>query len=186
MTNERTWEHWRELGWRRKLTPAQEAELRAWLAKHPQALADWQAEAALNRALDQLPEAALPTNFTALVMQAVGRETAAASRRPRSPWLAGLGWLPASAWLPKIAFVAIVLGASLLSYHQGLAIQRAQIARSLVAISDVASLPSPQILTNFEAIQVLDRTPPADIELLQRLNGLSPARPWTASASCWP
>jgi len=110
-------------------------------------------------------------------MQAVGRETAAASRRPRSPWLAWLGWRPRLPWLPKIAFVPIVLGASLLSYHQVLAIQRAQLARSLVAISDVASLPSPQILTNFEAIQVLDRTPPADIELLERLNGLSPRSP---------
>ena len=177
MTNDRTWQHWRELSWRRKLTPAQEAELRAWLAEHPQALADWQAEAALNRALDQLPEAALPTNFTARVMQAVTREAAAASRRPRSPWLAWLGWRPRLPWLPKIAFVPIVLGASLLSYHQGLAIQRAQLARSLVAISDVASLPSPQILTNFEAIRVLDRTPPADIELLERLRGLSPRSP---------
>lgn len=150
--------------------------MRAWLAEHPQALADWQAEAALNRALDQLPEAALPTNFTARVMQAVGRETAAASRRPRSPWLAWLGWRPRLPWLPKIAFVPIVLIASLLSYHQGLAIQRAQLARSLVAISDVPSLPSPQILTDFEAIQVLDRTPPADIELLDRLSSALSSR----------
>jgi hypothetical protein len=176
MTNDWTCERWRELSWRRKLTPAQQAELRAWLAEHPQALADCQAEAALNRALDQLPDAALPGNFTALVVQAVGRETAAASRRPRFPWLAWLGWRPRLPWLPKIAFVPIVLGASFLSYHQVLAIQRAQIARSLVAISDVASLPSPQILTNFEAIRVLDRTPPADSELLDRLSSALSSR----------
>ncbi len=166
MTNERTNERWRELSWRRKLTPAQQAELRAWLAEHPQARADWQAEAALNQALGQLPDAAVPSNFTALVLEAVGRETAAASRQPRLSWLA---WRRRLRWLPKMAFLAVLLGASLLSYHQVLAFQRAQLARSVVAISDVASLPSPQILTNFEAIQVLDRTPPADIELLQLL-----------------
>jgi anti-sigma factor RsiW len=166
MTNSGTYEHWRELSWRRKLTPAEQAQLRAWLAGHPEALAEWQAEAALNRALDQLPEAAVPSNFTALVLEAAIRENAAASGRGRLPWLV---WRHRLRWLPKAAFPAILLSASLLSYHQVLAIQRAQLARSVVAISDVASLPSPQILTNFEAIQVLDRTPPADIELLQLL-----------------
>ena len=166
MTNEQTNERWRELSWRRKLTPAQAAELRAWLAEHPQARADWQAEAALNQALDQLPDAPVPGNFTALVLQAVGRESAAAPRPARLPWLA---WRPRLPWLPKMGFVAILLSASVLSYYQVLAFQRAQLARSVVAISDVASLPSPQILTNFEAIQVLERTPPADIELLQLL-----------------
>jgi hypothetical protein len=165
MTNEQTNERWRELSWRRKLTPAQAAELRAWLAEHPQARADWQAEAALNQALDQLPDAPVPGNFTALVLQALERETAAAASRPRFSWLA---WRPRLRWLPKMAVFAIFLGVSLLSYHQVLAIQRAQLARSLVAISDVAS-PSPQILTNFEAIQLLDRAPPADTELLQLL-----------------
>jgi len=154
------------LSWRRDLTPAEQAQLRVWLAGHPEALADWQAEAALNRALDQLPEAAVPSNFTALVLEAVGRETGAVWRRGRVPWLAWPGRLP---WWPKAAFVAIVLSGSVLSYHQVLAFQRAQLARSVVAISDVASLPSPQILANFDAIQVLDRTPPADIELLQLL-----------------
>jgi anti-sigma factor RsiW len=166
MKNEQPSERWLELSWRRKLTPAQEAELRAWLAEHPQALADWQAEVALNRALDQLPDAAVPGNFTALVLQALERETAPAPHAPRLPWLA---WRPRLPWLPKMGFAAILLSASVLSYHQVLAFQRAQLARSVVAISDVASLPSPQILTNFEAIQVLERTPPADIELLQLL-----------------
>jgi hypothetical protein len=55
MTNDSTCERWRELSWRRDLTPAEQAQLRVWLAGHPEALADWQAEAALNRALDQLP-----------------------------------------------------------------------------------------------------------------------------------
>jgi hypothetical protein len=167
MKDKRTHKHWRELSWRRGLTPAEEAQLRAWLAEHPEAQVDWQAEAALNRALDQLPEPPVPSNFTALVMQAIAREPAAAvSRRERLPWLA---WRSRLRWLPKAAFLGIFVAAMLLSHHQVAAFQRAQLARSLVAISDVASLPSPQILTNFEAIQVLDRTPPADVELLQLL-----------------
>ena len=173
MADERTYERWRELSWRRKPTPAQQAELRAWLAEHPQALADWQAEAALNQALDQLPDAAVPSNFTALVLQAVGRETAPAPRPPRFPWLVWRRRLP---WLPKMGFLVVLLSASVLSYHQVLAFQRAQLARSVVAISDVASLPSPLILTNFEAIQVLERTPPADIELLQLLKSVDTFR----------
>jgi anti-sigma factor RsiW len=166
MANDRTGEHWRELSWRRDLTPAEQAELRAWLSGHPEALAEWQAEAALNRALDQLPDAAVPSNFTARVLEAAAREPGVVSRRGPLRWLAWRGRLH---WLPKAAFVAIFIGASLLSHHQVQAFQRAQLARSVVAIADVTSLPSPQILTNFEAIQVLDRTPPADIELLQLL-----------------
>ncbi|MGA2867506.1 MAG: hypothetical protein ABSF95_23790 [Verrucomicrobiota bacterium] len=166
MTDDRTYEQWRELGWRRKLTPAEQAQLRAWLAAHPEAQADWAAEAALNRALGRLPDVPVPGDFTARVLQAVERETAAASRPRSGPWLA---WRRPLAWLPRMAFAAIVLGASLLSYHQVLAFQRAQLARSVAAICEVVSLPSPQILTNFEAIQVLDPTPPADVELLQLL-----------------
>jgi hypothetical protein len=68
-----------------------------------------------------------------------------------------------------MAFAVVILGGSLVSYHQVLAYQRGQLARSLMAISDVATLPSPLILTNFDAIRVLDRTPPADLELLELL-----------------
>jgi hypothetical protein len=159
-------ERWRELSWRRDLTPAEQAELRAWLAGHPEALAEWRTEAALNRVLDQLPDAAVPSNFTALALEAAGREAGVLSRPVRLRWLVWPGRLP---WLPKAAFAAIFLGTSLLSYHEVLAFQRAQLIRSVVAIADVVSLPSPQILTNFDAIQVLDRTPPADIELLHLL-----------------
>jgi len=161
MTNDRTCQHWRELSWRRKLTPAERADLRAWLAAHPEAQADWETEAALSEALERLPDVAVPSNFTALVLQA-----AAASPRHRLPWLV---WRRRLRWLPKLAFAVVILGGSVVSYHQVLAFQRAQLAKSLVAISDVTTLPSPLVLTNFEAIQIMDRTPPADLQLLQLL-----------------
>src|ERR1035437_9606030 len=37
MTNDPIYNHLRELGWRRKLTGAEEAQLRAWLAARPEA-----------------------------------------------------------------------------------------------------------------------------------------------------
>ena len=137
MTNEQTNERWRELSWRQRPTPAQQAELRAWLAEHPEALADWQAEAALNQALDQLPDAPVPGNFTALVLQALERETAAAASRPRFSWLA---WRPRLRWLPKMAVVAIFLGVSLLSYHQVLAIQPDAISSVMLVEHQPASV----------------------------------------------
>ena len=75
----------RETGWRRKLTASEEAELRAWLAAHPESRADWQVEAVLNESLGRLPDAPVPSNFTARVLQAVQRESVSSRRR-------GLAW----------------------------------------------------------------------------------------------
>lgn len=167
MTDDRTDNQWRELSWRRKLTPAQRAELQGWLAAHPEAESEWAAEAALNGALGRLRDVPVPSNFTTRVLEVAQQETAAGWRsRPDRRWLA---WPPRLSWLPKMAFAGIVVGASLFSYHGVLAYQRAQMAKSVATISDISSLPSPQILTNFEAIQALGRTPTADLELLQWL-----------------
>lgn len=166
MKDERNHERWREAGWRRNPSPAEQAALRDWLAGHPEDRAEALAEEALTRALDRLRDAPMPSNFTARVLQAAQVEAAQAARGRRAPWA---GWGLRFPWVPKSAVVVILVGASVLSYHQVLAFQRAQIARSLVAISDVASLPSPQILTNFEVIRVIERTPAPDLELLQLL-----------------
>src|SRR5207247_7147160 len=78
----------REASWKRKLTPAEESELRNWLTTHPEAQADWEADAALNRVLDHLPEVAVSSNFTGRVLKAVELESAAAARTspPKSKW----------------------------------------------------------------------------------------------------
>ena len=113
MTNDPIYNRLRELSWRRKLTAAEAAELQAWLAAHPEARADWEAEAGLNEALGRLPDAPVPSNFTARVLQAVEREAAAELRRRRT-WQVWLRWR----WLPKAAVAAVVLGAGLVSYQQ--------------------------------------------------------------------
>jgi hypothetical protein len=152
----------RELSWRRPLTGPEEAELRAWLSAHPEAQADWQAEAGLNAGLSGLPDAPVPGNFTARVLQAVERETAAELRRRKGKWLTWL-W---RRWLLRVAFTTVVVGAGLVSYQQVEAANRKKLAESVAVVGAVSSLPSPDILKDFDAIQALNPTPLPDEDLL--------------------
>src|SRR6266478_5096189 len=95
MTNDPLLNQLRERSWRRELNTDEEAALRGWLAKHPEAQADWESEVALNEALRRLPDAPLSSNFTSQVLQAVQREEAAESRRTRRGrfvWCRRLVW----------------------------------------------------------------------------------------------
>ena len=165
MTHDPIYNGLRELSWRRPLTDAELAELRAWLAAHPEAQADWEAEAGLNAALGRLPDVPMPSNFTARVLQAAQREVAAGLRRPE---LSLLTWLRVR-WLPKMAFAAVVVGVGLLTYHQVKTTHREKVARSLTAVSAVSSMPSVEILKDFEAIRALTPAPAPDEELLALL-----------------
>ncbi len=156
----------RELSWRRSLNPVEEAELRAWLAAHPEAQADWQSEAALNAGLQALPQAPVPSNFTARVLQAVERESAAEVSRSAGKWR---GWLRLLRWLPKPALAAMLVGAGLLAYQQVQSVQRKKLAESVAAVSAISSLPSPEILRDFDAIRAASRTPAPDEQLLALL-----------------
>ena len=111
MTNDPIHDHLRELSWRRQLTGAEEAQLRAWLAARPEAQADWEAEAGLNAALGRLPDAPVPSNFTTRVVQAAEREAAAGLRQPGWKWG---GW-PRLRWLPRVALTATVVSAGVVS-----------------------------------------------------------------------
>src|SRR5262245_10736651 len=168
MTDDPRYHHLLELGWRRKLSPAEESELRALLQAHPQGQADLEAEAGLTEALGRLADAPVASNFTARVMQAVEREAAAAERnRNREPeWLR---WLGPLRWLPRAAFAVLVIGAGMLSYHEARDARRKSIVTGVEMVSEVSSLPGPEILQDFDAIRALNRTPPADVELLSLL-----------------
>ena len=166
MTNDPLYNNLLETGWRRKLTKAEAAQLRAWLSAHPDLRADWDLEAGLNTALDGLPDMPVATNFTARVMQAVERE-AASHRQHSLPLRRFWQWRPR--WLPRAALAGLLLGAGLFSYHEVRAARRAEMARSVATISSVPSLPSPQILKDFDAIWAMDPSPPADEELLMLL-----------------
>ncbi len=164
MTNDPLEQQLRELCWRRKLNAAEAARVKAWLAAHPDEQADWDDESLLTEALEQLPPApSLPSNFTARVLQAVERENAAAERNRAHGWLWGVWRL---GWLPRVALAGLVLGLGLFSYERVAQNQRERIADSVLTVSQVASVASPEVLENFEAIQALGQTPPPDEELL--------------------
>jgi anti-sigma factor RsiW len=162
MSNDPMYQRLRELSWRRRHTGPEEAELRAWLSAHPEAQADWDAEARLNASLSHLPDAPVPGNFTARVLQAVERDAAAELRGREGKWLV---W-PWRRWLPRVALAVVVVGAGFVSYQKVDAANRRKLAESVAVVSSLSSLPSPDILKDFDAIQALNSTPPPDEELL--------------------
>ncbi len=153
-----------ETKWRRKLTAAEEGELCAWLAAHPEARGDWEAEAALDTALDRLPDVSVAGNFTARVLQEVQRGAAGELRRSakgrRWPWVR---------WLPKAAFAGSLVAAGLVSYLLIQHVERKKMAESVTVVADVSSLPSPEVLQDFDAIRASNPTPAPDEQLLEVL-----------------
>lgn len=149
----------RELSWRRKLTETEAAELRARLAADPGARADWEVESALNAALDRLPEAPVPSNFTARVMQAVEREAA----RPRA-WSWNWNW---HVLVPRVAMATAVVVVGGLALHQNAVYnQRVAFVKSVALVAGGQPVPSLEALENIDAIRRMSRPQHADDELL--------------------
>ena len=163
--NDAEYHQLRESSWQRRLTDAEEAELQKYLATHPEAKADWETDAELNRVLDELPAAPpVASNFTARVVQAVERETAMQGR-------AG-GWFTGGRlwnWLPRAAAACMVAGVVLLGYHQHQIKAREAMARRVADLARAVSA-SPELLANYDHIRRLGDTPPrADTNLLALL-----------------
>ena len=158
MNHDRDYNRLRELSWRRSLTESEQAELHAWLAVHSEARAEWELETDLSAMLHQLPDAPVPSNFTARVLKSVERETAAADRRLgfQRAW----GW---RAFLPRVAGVAVVIAFSLFGYHRHAIVQQARLVKKLAETPEVAN---PALLEDFEVIRQLGSTPAPDEELL--------------------
>lgn len=158
--NDPAYQRIHELSWRHKLTEAEAAELQSLLAAHPEAAAEWEAESALNRALEQLPEAPrVSSNFTALVLQAVEREARVPARSVRR-------W---SLWrlLPRAAVACLVVGFGIAGWHQHEARERAIMARDVAQLGAALVVSTPELTENFEPILRLSNSPQkADTELL--------------------
>jgi hypothetical protein len=163
MNNDPVYQRLREIAWRRKLTDAEQAELRAWLAAHPEAAAEEDGESALNSVLGRLPDAPVPSNFTARILQAIEREEQQAIPRLRD-W----AWV----WrvlVPRTAAAMLVLGVGAYAVQQYRMKQRTVIGDSLVTIATVPIMPSPQALEDFDVIQKLGSGSAADQELIALL-----------------
>ena len=153
----------RELNWRRPLTDAGQAELRAALAKNPEALADLEIEIELTRALSKLPNAPVSSNFTARVLQAVELETKRQERGSVPHWFARLQ----RGWLAKAAFVSLLVCAGLAGYHRHTIVARARLAHEVAAVSTAsAAVSNPE---DFDAIRMLNKPASADVDLLAAL-----------------
>ncbi len=156
-------EDFREANWRRKLTPEEKAQVRALLAAHPEAEADWQSEAVLGEALRRLPSAPMPSNFTARVLAEVGREAKASEASKRRGWSL-FHWR--LRWLPRTAAAILVAGAGLLIYQHDVTARRTARAEDLRRVSEMAS---PDVLADFDAIHAMSQSTSADEELIRLL-----------------
>ena len=124
--------------------------------------ADLKLEVRLSQALARLPDAAVPSNFTARVIQAVELEESRRSRR----WSFGWNW---HALLPRVAVTAaVVLFAGMTLHHHELTSRRTALARNIALVAGSQPLPSVEALKNFDAIQRMSQ-PRADDELLALL-----------------
>ena len=141
--------------WRRKLTPAEEARAQDYLATHPDAQVGWEEDLALTRHLEELPDAPLSSNFTALVLQRVDAEargtTSVKPTEAMAAWWARLS----NRFMPRAALGLLVAGlsAAVLLQHQHHT--RQVMAGDVREFMQVASLPGPEVFEDFDAIQTL-------------------------------
>jgi hypothetical protein len=73
-----------------------------------------------------------------------------------------LRWLRSLRWLWQVAVAGLAVGLALMAYEQYRGRTRAELVRSVVTFSDVAALPGPEVLRDFDAIKKLPQTAPAD------------------------
>jgi negative regulator of sigma E activity len=136
--------------WRGKLS----AEALAALRAQP----ELEAEARLTAALSKIPDAPMPSNFTARVLAAIDLEEASVERsRP------GWNW---RSLFPRIAVAMAVLlfiGVSVQRYETNS--HRVALAQTLVRVASAQS-PSVDALENLDAIQSMSQSAHADNDLL--------------------
>jgi len=159
MKNEPLQNQLRELAWRRKLTDAEKTGLRA----QPEAQADLELESRLSEALARVPDAPMPSNFTARVLQAIEREEARGAGTRSWSWY----W---RVLVPRAAVAVAVVGFAGLAYQHHQFDKRAQLAKDVALLAGAQPLPSVEALKNFDAIQRMSQTTPqADDKLLALL-----------------
>lgn len=162
----------RETGWRRPLTEAEQAELRAWLTAHPEHQTDAEADAVLSQALVNLPDAPMPSNFTARVLQAIEREaqtSSNAARRTPAPW-----W---RVFIPRIAVAAILVGVGGIAYRHSQSVKQQELAtaaKDFVTVAGAGPLSDPVVLEDFEAIRSMSQADEGLLALSEDLMSFKP------------
>jgi anti-sigma factor RsiW len=155
-------ERLREIRWRGELSPAEAAELAAWLKQNPSRRADWDAEAALSQLLKAQPDVPVASNFTARVLHEAQKPQYHRTRSWLPRWL-GSGRI----WLPRLAIGSVAVVVGVFTYGQFQMRQRTNLVQGVSTVAVIAALPGPEILRDFDAIQALEKAPVADDELLR-------------------
>lgn len=140
--------------WRRKPSEAEQAELRT----RP----ELKLEARLTDTLARMPNAQVPSNFTARVLNAVDLEEARASRK-------GWHWNWRSL-LPRAAVAAALLavvGTGIQHYETKM--HRVELAKDVATVAAKQPMPSVDALVNLDMIQHIGAANRADGELLAAL-----------------
>lgn len=141
--------------WRRKLSAAEHAGLRA----QP----ELELEAHLTDALAKIPDAPVPSNFTARVLDAIQLEEKQAARSHGWHW----NW---RSLFPRVAVAAAVLifaGVSIQRYETNS--QRFALAKGVALVAGAEPPPSMDALENLDAIQRMSQSAHADGQLLADL-----------------
>jgi hypothetical protein len=68
--------------------------------------------------------------------------------------------------VPRLAVAAVILGVAVVTYQEHEAAKRAQLVRGVQVVAGVPSLPSPEILQDFDTIRQMSSTPGPDPELI--------------------
>jgi hypothetical protein len=114
----------------------------------------------LRKLLSRLPDAPVPSNFTARVMQAVELEELQTARTRGWHW----NW---RALLPRAAVVATLLvAAGFTLYQHEIYSQRFELAQNVARVAQAQPLPSVDALQNFDAIERMSQPVRADEGLL--------------------
>lgn len=139
---------WREVRWRRRLSAAEEARCRAWLAAHPEARSAWEEEEALSGLLEALPPVPVSSNFTARVLRQLEADEARSGRSAGAP-----AW-PRWVWsvLPRWAWVGVVMLLLVVGVGQYRRLERGQLARDMTRFPAMAALPGAELWRDYDAI----------------------------------
>ena len=156
---------WAEKTWRTAQAGDDQAPSAQWLAAHPAAQAACADDLRLTEMLNQMENVPVPSNFTALVLQA-------ALRQPAAPRRGIWHWR----FLLRPALLAPVLGLALLAgsvgswlHHQRKLELRTEVARNMADLAHLApDSPGVDALLHFEEVRSLSQAAEAtpDVDLL--------------------
>jgi hypothetical protein len=130
------------------------------LRGQPELEDELKSEARLTDWLAKLPDAPLPSNFTARVLAAIEREEINSARSAVRGW----DWRRLFPRLATATAIFLLIGSAAVQYGKNL--HRQQIAHSLAMVARADALPSVDALENLDAIQRIGQSARADGELL--------------------